>query len=52
MNLKYKLKPGMKNLNYLIDHILRQKFKIILNIYLKSMGKRLITIYINTIQIQ
>ena len=29
----------MKNLNYLMDHILYQMFKIIFNIYLKSMWK-------------
>ena len=26
----------MKNLNYLVDHILHQVFKIILNIYIKK----------------
>ena len=31
---------GMRNLNYLMDHILYQIFKIILNIYLKSMRKK------------
>ena len=31
--LKYQLQHGTKNLNYLIDHILYQIFKIILNIY-------------------
>ena len=36
-NLKYQLQ-GMKNLNYLVHHILYQIFKIILNIYLKNMG--------------
>ena len=30
---KYQLQHGMKNLNYLMDHILYQIFKIILNIY-------------------
>ena len=34
------LQHGMRNLNYLMDHILHQIFKIILNIYLKSMGKK------------
>ena len=38
--LKYQLQHGMKNLNYLMDHILYQIFKIILNVYLKSMGKK------------
>ena len=32
INLKYKLRHGMKNLNYLVDHILYQIFKITLNI--------------------
>ena len=31
--LKYQLQRGTKNLNYLIDHVLYQIFKIILNIY-------------------
>ena len=31
-NLKYQLQNGMKNLNYLVDHIPYQIFKIILNI--------------------
>ena len=31
-NLKYQLRHRMKNLNYLMDHILYQIFKIILNI--------------------
>ena len=30
--LRYQLQHGMKNLNYLTDHILYQIFKIILNI--------------------
>ena len=33
-------KIAMKNLNYLMDHILYQIFKIILNIYLKSKEKK------------
>ena len=32
INLKYQLPRGMKNLNYLMDHILHKIFKIILNI--------------------
>ena len=32
INLKYQLKHGMKSLNYLVDHILHQIFKITLNI--------------------
>ena len=31
----------MMNLNYLMDHILYQIFKIILNIYLKNFRERL-----------
>ena len=31
--VKYQLGHGIKNLNYLIDHILYQIFKIILNLY-------------------
>ena len=38
--LKYKFQNGMDNLIYLMKHILYQVFKIILNICLKSMGKR------------
>ena len=38
--LNYQLQNGMKNLNYLMGHILYQMFKIILNIYLKNMEKR------------
>ena len=33
INLKHKLQHGMNNLNYLMDHVLYQIFKIILNIY-------------------
>ena len=36
---KFRLERGMKNLNYLMDHILYQIFKIILNIYLKTWRK-------------
>ena len=38
INLKYQLRHGMKNLNYLIDHILYQIFKILLNISFKKYG--------------
>ena len=41
MNLK-KLQRGMKNLNYLVDQILYQTFKIILSISLKNMKNLLI----------
>ena len=33
INLKFQIQHKMKNLNYLMDHILYQIFKIILNIY-------------------
>ena len=33
INWKYQLQHRMKNLNYLMDHILYQIFKVILNIY-------------------
>ena len=33
INSKYHLQHGMKNLNYLMDHILYQIFKMILNKY-------------------
>ena len=36
INLQYQLRHGMKNLNYLMDHILYQIFKITLNISLKT----------------
>ena len=36
MNLKYQLRHGIKNLNYLMDQFLYQIFKIILNISLKK----------------
>ena len=32
LNLKYQLRHGMKNFNYLMDHILYQVFNITLNI--------------------
>ena len=35
INLNYQLWRGMKNLNYLMDHILYQLFKVILNIFKK-----------------
>ena len=33
MNLKYQLRRGMKSLNYMLDHILYEKFKIISSIF-------------------
>ena len=38
INLKYLLRDRMKSLNYLMDRILYQIFKNILNIYLKKHG--------------
>ena len=40
INLKYQLQHGMENLNYLMDHILYEIFKIILKIYLKMWVKK------------
>ena len=44
----------MKNLNYLMDHILYQIFKVILNIYKKKHGEKTIDpsikLYINKIE--
>ena len=39
INLKYQLLRGMKNLNYLMDHILHHIFKIILSKSLRNMKK-------------
>ena len=44
INLKYQLRHGMNNLNYLMDNILYVIFKIILNIYYKSMEKNQLTL--------
>ena len=44
INLNYQLRHRMKNLNYLMDHILYQIFKIIVNIYLKSLGEKPVSI--------
>ena len=41
-NLKYQSQQGTDNSNNLMDHSVYQVFKIILNIYQKSMGKRLL----------
>ena len=40
MDLKYQFQHGMKNLSYLMDHILYQIFKTILKIYLKKHGEK------------
>ena len=54
MNLKFQLQHGMKNLDYLMDHILYQIFEIILNISLKTQGEKTdnpsIRIYVNKIE--
>ena len=39
INLRFQLQHGMKNLNYLMDYILYQIFKIILNICEKARRK-------------
>ena len=39
INLKYQLQYGRKNLYYLMDHIPYPIFKIVVNIFLKSMRK-------------
>ena len=44
INLKYKLLPGMKHLNYLMDQILYQTIEIISNVSLKNMKHLLITL--------
>ena len=53
INLKYQLHHGIKNLNYLMYHILYQIFKIFLSISRKS-GKKAVnlplTIYVNNIE--
>ena len=42
ITLKYQLQPGIKNLNYVLDHMLYQIFNIILSISLRNMKKWLI----------
>ena len=53
INLKYQLQHGMKNFNYLMDHILYQIFEVILNIF-KKHGEKTdnpsIITYINKIE--
>ena len=44
LNLKYQLQHEMKNLNYLMDHVLYQIIKIILNIYLKKYGEQTVNL--------
>ena len=54
MNLKHQLQHGMMNLNYLMDHILYQIFKIILCILKKKRNENIdkpsIRIYANKIE--
>ena len=54
MNLKYQLQHGMINLNYLLDHILYQIFKIILINILKNHEEIIdnpsVRIYVNKIE--
>ena len=40
INLKYQLQNGMINLNYLMDHILYQIFRIILSIFKKKAKRK------------
>ena len=40
INLEFQLEHGTKNLNYLMDHILYQVFKVNFNIYEKSTEKK------------
>ena len=42
INLKNLLRNGMMNLNYLMDHILYQIFKIFFNIFKKAWRKHII----------
>ena len=42
INLKHQFPHGMKSLNYLMDHILYQIFKIMLNISLNNMRQLLV----------
>ena len=51
-NLKYQLPRGIRKLNYLMDHILYQIFKIILNISLRNMGKRQISLQKEYMQVK
>ena len=54
INLKYWPQHGMKNLIYLMDHILHQIFKIILVIYKKKHGEKTVNpsirIYLNKVE--
>ena len=51
INLKYQFRLGMKNLNYLMAHILYQIFKFTLNISLKTVTDNLsIMVYVNKIE--
>ena len=55
MNLKYQLQHGMKNLNYLIDHVLYQRYSGYFEYILKKKHRKksvnpLIKKYINKIE--
>ena len=51
INLNYQFRLGMKNLNYLMAHILYQIFKFTLNISLKTVTDNLsIMVYVNKIE--
>ena len=54
ISLKYQLQHGIINLNCLMNHILYQIFKIILNIFKKKHGQNIdnpsVRIYVNKIE--
>ena len=54
IDLKYQVQHGMKSLNYLMDHILYQVFKITLNTSLKKhetvTGKPSMRVYVNKME--
>ena len=53
INLKYLLQHGVMNLNYLMDHIQYQTFKIIFSIFLRNsenVDNPSIRIYVNKIE--
>ena len=52
MNLKYLLQHGVMNLNYQMDHIQYQIFKIILSIFLKNIVKVLMTHQSKSLQVK
>ena len=50
INLKYQLRPGMKSLNYLMDHFLYQIFKINFKKHKTVTDNPSIMVYINKIE--